>query len=259
MKSICLYFQVHQPFRLRNYRFFDIGNKSQYFDEENNRKILQKVATKCYIPTNNLLLELINRYKGRFKISFSISGTVLDQFELYAPEVINSFQELADTGCVEFLSETYSHSLSALKSKNEFELQVDEHKKKIRSLFGVTPKVFRNTELIYSDKIGKHVQEMGFIGMLTEGAKHILKWKSPNHLYYHPIKPELKLLLKNFQLSDDIAFRFSQESWDEWPLTVEKYVDWINAAIIHGEIINLFMDYETFGEHQWKTLVSSSF
>lgn len=252
MKSICLYFQVHQPFRLRNYKFFDIGNESHYFDERNNRKILNKVAQKCYIPTNKLLLDLIYKHKGKFKISFSISGTAIDQFERYSPRVLQSFKDLADTDCVEFLCETYSHSLSALMSRAEFEKQVDEHKRKIRSLFGKTPKVFRNTELIYSDEIGSYVHEMGFKGMLTEGADHILEWKSPNHIYYNPIHPEMKLLLKNFRLSDDIAFRFSQQSWNEWPLTVDKYIDWLKAASFNSEIINLFMDYETFGEHQWK-------
>ena len=252
MKSICLYFQVHQPFRLRNYRFFDIGSKSHYFDESINRKILNKVAQKCYLPTNKLLLDLIKTYKTDFKVCFSISGTAIDQFELYAPEVLRSFQELADTNCVEFLSETYGHSLSALKSKAEFENQVDEHRKKIRSVFGKVPKVFRNTELIYSNKIGQYAHDMGFKGILTEGAKHILNWKSPNHVYYHPYHPELKLLLKNYQLSDDIAFRFSQQSWDEWPLTVDKYSNWLKSASKGGEIINLFMDYETFGEHQWE-------
>jgi alpha-amylase len=252
MRSICFYFQVHQPFRLRTYRFFDIGKNHDYFDEFQNRYIARRVADKCYIPTNQLMLDLINEYGSRFKISYSISGTALDQFEMYAPDVIESFRKLAQTGCVEFLSETYTHSLSALKSKEEFTTQVNSHKLKIQSLFGVTPTTFRNTELIYSDTIGEMVAEMGFNTMLTEGAKHILGWKSPNFLYCNAINPKLKMLLKNFQLSDDIAFRFSQQSWEGWPLTTEKFVDWINMIDQQQEVLNLFMDYETFGEHQWQ-------
>jgi len=251
MRSICFYFQVHQPFRLRTYRFFDIGKNHDYFDEFQNRYIARRVADKCYIPTNQLMLDLIKEYGFRFKISYSISGTALDQFEKYTPDVIESFKRLAETGCVEFLSETYTHSLSALKSKDEFTTQVNAHKEKIKSLFGLEPTTFRNTELIYSDEIGEMVAEMGFKTMLTEGAKHILGWKSPNYMYCNAINPKLKLLLKNFQLSDDIAFRFSQQSWESWPLTTEKFVDWINQVDPKQQIINLFMDYETFGEHQW--------
>ena len=252
MRSICFYFQVHQPFRLRTYRFFDIGKNHDYFDEFQNRYIARRVADKCYIPTNQLMLDLIKEYGSKFKISYSISGTALDQFEKYTPDVIESFRRLADTGCVEFLAETYTHSLAALKSKEEFVTQVNAQKQKIESLFGVSPKTFRNTELIYSDTIGEMVAEMGFNTMLTEGAKHILGWKSPNFMYCNAINPKLKLLLKNFQLSDDIAFRFSQQSWESWPLTTEKFVDWINQIDQQQQVINLFMDYETFGEHQWK-------
>jgi alpha-amylase len=186
-----------------------------------------------------------------FKVSFSISGTALDQFEQYTPEVIDSFRRLAESGSVEFLSETYTHSLSALKSKDEFTKQVNKHQQKIMDLFGVKPTTFRNTELIYSDEIGAMVADMGFKTMLTEGAKHILGWKSPNYAYTNAINPKLKLLLKNFQLSDDIAFRFSQQSWESWPLTTEKFVGWLNEIDDKEEVINLFMDYETFGEHQW--------
>ncbi len=252
MRSICFYFQVHQPFRLRSYRFFDIGKNHDYFDEFQNRYIARRVADKCYIPTNQLMYELIKEYGSKFKISYSISGTALDQFEKYTPDVIESFRRLADTGCVEFLAETYTHSLAALKSKEEFVTQVNAQKQKIESLFGVSPKTFRNTELIYSDTIGEMVAEMGFNTMLTEGAKHILGWKSPNFMYCNAINPKLKLLLKNFQLSDDIAFRFSQQSWESWPLTSEKFVNWINEIDQQQQVINLFMDYETFGEHQWK-------
>ncbi len=251
MKTICFYFQVHQPFRLRRYRFFDIGQYHNYFDEYANRSIMRKVAEKCYLPTNNLMLSLINEFGNRFKISYSISGTALDQFEMYAPDVLDTFRRLAETGSVEFIAETYSHSLSALKCREEFEKQVNAQTKRIEQLFGQKPTTFRNTELIYSDEVGAMVAGMGYRAMLTEGAKHILGWKSSNYLYTNAINPKLKLLLKNFQLSDDIAFRFSNRDWEEWPLTTEKYVHWLNSINPKDEIINLFMDYETFGEHQW--------
>ena len=249
-KSICLYFQVHQPARLRLYRFFDIGKDSHYYDDFANRTILRRVAQKCYLPMNALLLELINAHKDEFKVTFSISGTVLEQFDRYAPEVIESFRRLAQTGDVEFLSETYYHSLASLASETEFKHQVLKHKDAIEHYFGVTPKAFRNTELIYSDAIGQMVSEMGFKAMLTEGAKHVLGWKSPNFLYSCANAPALKLLLKNSSLSDDIAFRFSDRGWSDWPLTCEKYLSWIKSAAQNDDIVNLFMDYETFGEHQ---------
>ena len=249
-KSICLYFQVHQPARLRLYRFFDIGKDSHYYDDFANRTILRRVAQKCYLPMNALLLELINAHKGEFKVTFSISGTVLEQFDRYAPEVIESFRRLAQTGDVEFLSETYYHSLASLASETEFKHQVLKHKDAIEHYFGVTPKAFRNTELIYSDAIGQMVSEMGFKAMLTEGAKHVLGWKSPNFLYSCANATALKLLLKNSSLSDDIAFRFSDRGWSDWPLTCEKYLSWIKSAAQNDDIVNLFMDYETFGEHQ---------
>lgn len=251
MKTICFYFQVHQPFRLRRYRFFDIGKNHNYFDEFANRSIMRKVAEKCYLPTNKLMLDLIKEYGSRFKISYSISGTALDQFEMYAPDVLETFQKLAKTGSVEFLAETYSHSLSALKSREEFTRQVRAQIAKVESLIGYKPKSFRNTELIYSDEIGAMVADLGFNTMLTEGAKHILGWKSSNFVYSNAINPKLRLLLKNFRLSDDIAFRFSNRDWSEWPLTTEKYVHWLNNINPNEEIVNLFMDYETFGEHQW--------
>ena len=252
MRTICLYFQVHQPFRFRRYRFFDIGNDHYYYDDYSNESILQKVAQKCYLPANALMLDLIQKHKGRFKIAYSISGIAMDQFRLYAPEVLESFKKLADTGKVEFLSETYAHSLSSLKGREEFERQVKAHDQLIEECFGQKPKVFRNTELVYSDEIGAMVADMGYKAMLTEGAKHVLGWKSPNYLYCNAINPKLKLLLKNFKLSDDIAFRFSNKGWPEYPLTAEKYVDWLNLTPENEEVINLFMDYETFGEHQWK-------
>ncbi|MDR0971757.1 MAG: glycoside hydrolase family 57 protein [Bacteroidales bacterium] len=251
MKSICFYFQVHQPFRLKQYRFFDIGRNHNYFDDLQNEWICRRVAQKCYLPANRLILDLINENGGAFKVAYSISGVALDQFERFCPEVIDSFKELAKTNCVEFLAETYTHSLSSLKSKQEFVEQVRIHSEKIEKLFGKKPKVFRNTELIYSDEIGNMVADMGFIAQLSEGAKHIMGWRSPNYAYKHAWREDLKLLLKNFQLSDDIAFRFSQHSWDGFPLTTEKFVGWLNQ-IDNPQCINLFMDYETFGEHQWK-------
>ncbi|MDR4988849.1 MAG: glycoside hydrolase family 57 protein [Bacteroidales bacterium] len=251
MKSICLYFQVHQPYRLATYRFFDIGKKDHYFDDYANRYILQQVAEKCYLPANEIILSLIKKYGKDFKVSYSISGIALEQFEQYAPKVIKSFQKLAETGNVEFLAESWAHSLASLTSKKEFTEQVKMHVKKIRELFGQKPFAFRNTELVYSNDIGNMVYDMGFSTMLTEGAKHILGWKSPNLLYCSAANPKLKLLLKNFQLSDDIAFRFSERNWSEWPLTAEKFVGWIEKISPRDEVVNLFMDYETFGEHQW--------
>lgn len=249
-KSICLYFQVHQPNRLRLYRFFDIGKDSHYYDDFANRTILRRVAQRCYLPMNELLLDLVTRYKGKFKVAFSISGSALEQFDRYAPEVIESFRKLAKTGNVEFLSETYYHSLASLASPAEFKHQVLKHKDAIENYFGVTPTAFRNTELIYSDAIGEMVYDLGFKTMLTEGAKHVLGWKSPNYIYSGALAPKLKLLLKNSSLSDDIAFRFSDRTWNNWPLTGDKYLSWIKASAQNDEIVNLFMDYETFGEHQ---------
>lgn len=251
MKTITLYFQVHQPFRLKRYRFFDIGKDNYYYDDYTNETILQKVAAKSYIPANNILLELIKKFPNKFKIAFSISGIVLDQFELYAPDVLESFQQLAATGQVEFLAETYSHSLASLKDQEHFKKQVNLHSARIKQLFGQEPQVFRNTELIYSDEIGSTVAAMGFKAMLTEGAKHILGWKSPNYMYCNANNPRLKVLLRNYKLSDDIAFRFSNTGWDEYPLTAEKYISWLKDTDDSEELINIFMDYETFGEHQW--------
>ncbi|MFQ3579631.1 MAG: glycoside hydrolase family 57 protein, partial [Bacteroidales bacterium] len=252
MKNICLYFQVHQPFRYRTYRFFDIGHDHYYYDDFSNRSILQKIAKKCYLPTNKIILELLEKYKGEFKVTFSITGTVLEQMELYTPETLKSFQELAQTGHVEFLAETYSHSLVSLKNEDEFRSQVKKHGEIIKRLFNQEPKVFRNTELIYSDKIGEQVYNMGYKAILTEGAKHILGWKSPNYLYCNSINPRLKVFLRNFKLSDDIAFRFGNQAWSEWPLTAGKFTTWLQAIEKKEEVINLFMDYETFGEHQWE-------
>lgn len=253
MRYICFYFQVHQPMRLRTYRFFDIGVNHHYYDDYQNQYILRRVAEKCYLQMNHLLYELIQEFGQRFKVAFSISGVALEQFEKYAPEVVESFKLLANTGAVEFLAETYSHSLASVISKEEFYSQINLQQEKLQSLLGVKPSTaFRNTELIYNDQIGEYVADLGYKVMLAEGAKHILGWKSPHFLYYNVRKPELKLLLKDYQLSDDIAFRFSNREWNQWPLTTEKYVDWLNNIDKNHEVVNLFMDYETFGEHQWQ-------
>lgn len=251
MRTICLYFQIHQPFRLKRYRFFNIGNDHYYYDDYMNESIMRRVADRSYLIANKVLLKIIKDYGCDFKVAFSISGIALDQFELYAPDVLESFRKLAQTGCVEFLAETYSHSLASLKDKNEFVRQVDEHRQKIKSYFDYEPTVFRNTELVYSDQIGADVADMGFTAILTEGAKHVLGWKSPNYLYCNAINPRLKVLLRNFRLSDDIAFRFSNRAWSEFPLTAEKFVSWLNKVDKKEETINIFIDYETFGEHQW--------
>ncbi len=252
MRSICLYFQVHQPFRLKTYRFFDMGVDHHYYDDFQNKSLIQRISQKCYLPANKVMLDLIKKHGKSFNIAYSISGLAMEQFEKYAPEVITSFKALAATGNVEFLTETYSHSLASLKSYDEFKRQVELHSNKVEELFGVKPVTFRNTELIYSDEIGDMVAQMGFNTILTEGAKHILGWKSPNFVYRHSNNRDLKLLLKNFRLSDDIAFRFSNQGWSEWPLTAEKYATWLKDIPKKQQTVNLFIDYETFGEHQWK-------
>jgi alpha-amylase len=251
-KAICLYFQVHQPFRLKRYRFFDLGNDHYYYDDFSNESIMRKVAGKCYLPANKIILDLIQKHKGKFKVTFSISGIAINQFRLYAPEVLDSFRQIAETGMAEFLAETDSHSLSSLKNRTVFEQQVEIHREMMKNFLGVEPTSFRNTELIYSDQIGSWVADMGFKSMLTEGAKHVLGWKSPNFLYCNAINPRLKVLLRNFVLSDDIAFRFSNRQWSAWPLTAEKYTSWLNKLAPNSELVNIFLDYETFGEHNWK-------
>ncbi len=250
MKTICFYFQVHQPFRLKRYRFFDIGRDHYYYDDFANEDIIRRIADRSFLKANTMLLEMIKESGNKFKVAFSISGVALDQLEIYVPEAIDSFKELAKTGCVEFLAETYDHSLSSLSDPEEFEEQVKAHSKKIELLFGQKPKVFRNTELIYSDDIGDMVLAMGYKGMLTEGAKHVLGWKSPNYLYHSVNNPTLKLLLKNSKFSDDIAFRFSNYDWSEYPLTADKFVNWIASTPESEQLINLFMNYETFGNLQ---------
>lgn len=242
--------------RIKRYRVFDIGRDSSYFNDDsesklNNRKIIEKVAGKCYLPANAVMLDLLNEYPD-FKISFSLSGIFLEQLEKYHPETLRSFQKLVETGRAEILSETYYHSLSFLYSKDEFKRQVDLHRHKVKELFGVTPKIFRNTELIYNNDLALTVEEMGYKGILAEGADHVLGWRSPNFLYRPAGTKNIKLLLKNYRLSDDIAFRFSSREWADWPLTAEKFAQWASAVNGNGNIINLFMDYETFGEHQWE-------
>ena len=250
MKTVCLYFQVHQPLRLKTYRFFNMGKDHNYLDVSANRSIMQRVAAECYLPMNNLLLRLIKENEGAFKVTFSISGLAIEQFRSYTPEVLDSFRALAATGCVEFLAETYSHSLSSLISPEEFKREVEAHVALMKDEFGYTPTSFRNTELIYSDQIGEMVAGMGFKAMLAEGARHVLGWKSPNFVYANALEQKLRVLLRNYKLSDDIAFRFSNQGWGEYPLTADKYAGWIADDNTTGEVINLFMDYETFGEHQ---------
>jgi len=250
MASICFYFQVHQPFRLRRYSIFDSENN--YFDDYKNRQICRKVAHKCYLPANRLMLDLIDRFQGRFKISYSITGVLLEQLEAYAPEVISTFHALAKTGCVEFLTETYHHSLAFLYSRDEFAEQIRLHRSLISDMFGQEPTIFRNTELVYNNDLAHFLSEMGFDAVLCEGADHILGYRSPNFVYRPVGNDRIKLLLKNYRLSDDIAFRFSNHDWPEWPLTAPKFADWISQVNGNGNVVNLFMDYETLGEHQWE-------
>lgn len=241
---------------MRKYRVFDVGQNSSYFSDESgtsldNKAIIEKVARKCYLPANATILENIKNNPD-FKVSYSISGVALEQFEKYAPNVLDSFKALVDTGNVELLSETYYHSLSSIFDQEEFVNQVKLHRKKIRDLFGLSPAVFRNTELIYSNDIARLAEDMGYKGILAEGADHVLEWRSPAFIYKPAGTKDIKLLLKHYRLSDDIAFRFSQRSWAGWPLTAEKFANWVAAHNGGGETVNLFMDYETFGEHQWE-------
>jgi alpha-amylase len=251
MPSLCFYFQVHQPYRMRHYHLFDIGKRHDYFDDAKNREVCRKVADKCYLPANAMMLELIKKHP-EFKISYSISGVALEQFAEYTPEVIDSFKALVATGNVELLDETYYHSLSSLFSGDEFRRQVKMHRELIKDLFGVTPKVFRNTELIYSDGIADMVEDMGYTAMLAEGWEPVLAGQSPNFVYEPAGGKGMKLLLKNYKLSDDIAFRFSNRDWEEWPLDANKFAHWVHSLNGSGDTINLFMDYETIGEHQWE-------
>ncbi len=248
MKTVCLNFQIHQPFRYRNYRFFDIGSDAYYYDDFANETFMRKVADMSYLPANKIILEQIIKHKGKFKVTYSISGVALHQFRLYAPEVIDSFAELAATGCVEFLSETYANSLVSLTDSHFFASQVKAHDDLIEELFGQRPKVFKNTELIYSDEIGDLVHRMGFEAMITEGAKHILGWKSPNFLYCNALNPRLKVLMRNFHFSDDLSFKFSNTGWNEFPLTAEKYAGWMVSLPKAEEVITIFINYAAFGQ-----------
>lgn len=255
MAAVCFYFQVHQPFRVKPYSVFHVGQDHDYFNHTSgtgpdNYFIARKVSDKCYLPATRVLRDLISRHP-EFKITFSISGAALEQFEHYAPEVIESFRDLAQTGNVEFLAETYFHSLSFLYSKAEFERQVKMQHAKVKELLGVEPTSFRNTELIYNNAIAKAVEDMGYKAILAEGVDHILDWRSPNFVYRPKTTEKIKLLLKNYRLSDDIAFRFSEKSWKEWPLTSEKFANWVHQVNGNGNVVNLFMDFETLGEHQW--------
>lgn len=255
MAAIIFYFHVHQPYRLKPLSLLNIGADHQYFDSKrpnlNNQKILEKVAHKSYIPFNQLLLELLHKYPN-LKLSFSISGVILDQFKQYKPEVLDSFKRLIDTGRVELVNETYYHSLSFLFSDVEFTRQINKHKRTIKDIFGLNTTAFRNTELIYNNDIAKKIENLGFKTILAEGVDRYLNGRSPNFVYQPKGTKKIKLLLKNYQLSDDIAFRFSNRDWMEWPLTAEKYAHWLSAINGNGQVVNLFMDYETFGEHQWQ-------
>lgn len=254
MAAINFYFHVHQPWRIRKYEVFNVGNDHNYFDENReedlNKVVIKKVAEKCYLPMNQLLLHLLEKHPD-FAFSFSITGVFLDQLERYAPEVLDSFILLSKTKRVEFIGETYYHSLASIYSEEEFNEQVEAQSARLENLFGQRPRVFRNTELVYSNDIAKRVEKLGFIGMLAEGVDRYLFWKKPNFVYHAKDLPNFKLLLKNYRLSDDIAFRFGQKSWCQWPLTAEKFHGWLDSDGIIGEVINLFMDFETFGEHQW--------
>jgi alpha-amylase len=253
MPSICLYFQVHQPMRLNRFTVFNIGanhdRSSEYFNHKLNQEIFEKVAKKCYLPTNKILLDLINKYDGKFRVSFSLTGTFIEYCERYMPSVLNSFKDLFATGAVDLLEETYFHSLSSLYDDlDEFEKQVYMHRQMIKKIFNYEPKMFRNTETIYDNRIARKIAELGYKGIITEGADKILGWRSPNFVY-KSVNANIKVLMRNYKLSDDVGFRFSSRNWPEFPLTADKYANWMSNSF--GDVINLFMDYETFGEHQW--------
>lgn len=256
MLNVVFYFQVHQPYRLRHVNVLDIGKNTDFFNDTLNRQVMVKVAEKCYLPTNKLLLSLIRKMEGRFKIAYSITGTAIEQFKQYSPETLDSFKALVDTGCVELLGETYYHSLAFLYDTNEFLDQVAMHRELMKSEFGYHTETFRNTELIYQDRLSDLIFEIeGFKTIITEGVERILQWRTPLYAYKNYSK-DINLLLKYYQLSDDIAFRFSNRDWPEYPLTVDKFVNWIDHLTLaeqegRNQFLNLFMDYETFGEHQW--------
>jgi len=249
MASVVFYFQVHQPFRLRRYSIFDTG--ANYFDDYKNEQVCRKVCEKCYLPANRVMLDLVREHEGRFRISYSLTGTIIEQLRRFAPEVLDSFRALGESGCVEFIAETHYHSLAFLYSRQEFIEQTQMHCKLMEDLFGRRPRVFRNTELTYNNDVARTVSEMGFGAVLSEGVDSVLGYRSPAYVYNPPNCPNLRMLMKNYRLSDDIAFRFSNRSWAAWPLTTGKFTDWVNQINGNGYTCNLFMDYETFGEHQW--------
>lgn len=255
MKAIVLYLHVHQPYRIRHYTVFDTAVSHNYFDaayndQESNERILHKVAQKSYLPTNARLLELLND-NPQFKISLSITGTVIEQLERWSPQALQSFKDLCATGRVEIVAETYHHSLAFFYSRAEFEMQVEMHKRKVQEVFGQTPQVFRNTELCYNNDVAYWADRAGYKGILAEGWDPILDWRSPNFVYRPTYTDKIRLLMKNYKLSDDIAFRFGDREWEGWPLTADKFANWLNDDP-NGTNFNLFMDYETFGEHQWE-------
>jgi alpha-amylase len=250
MASVVFYFQVHQPLRLRRYTIFD--SDTNYSDDRRNEEICRKVVGKCYLPTNRVIAELIDRYEGKFRVSYSLTGTILEQFQRWAPEAMKSFLDLARTGCVEFIAETYYHSLAFLYNRDEFIAQTELHCRYMEELFSQRPRVFRNTELTYNNDVAKVVEDMGFDAILTEGADHILGYRSPTFIYNPPNCAKLRMLMKNYRLSDDIAFRFGNRDWAEYPLTADKFAGWVDQINGNGYVCNLFMDYETFGEHQWE-------
>ena len=247
MKTICLYFEIHQIIHLKRYRCFDIGTDHYYYDDYENERSISDIAERSYIPALTTLLEMAKENGGAFKVAFSISGVAMEQLEVYAPRVIELLHQLNDTGCCEFLCEPYSHGLSSLANEECFREEVDRMKKKIKQVFGQTPKVFRNSSLIYSNEIGALVASMGFKGMLTEGAKHVLGWKSAHYLYHCAYNPNLKLLLRDFKLSDAISLRFSNSDWSEYPLFADKYMDWIAAFPEEEQVINIFMELGALG------------
>jgi len=254
-RAIVLYLHVHQPYRVRRYTVFDIAQRHDYFDDHtesaltNNEFIIHKVAEKSYLPTNERLLKLLREHP-EFRISLSITGTVIEQLERWAPHVLQSFKELADTGRVEIVGETYHHSLAFFYSRQEFEAQVAMHKRKVEEVFGQTPQVFRNTELAYNNDLAYWADQAGYKGILAEGWDRVLDWRSPNFMYRPAYTDNIRLLMKNYRLSDDIAFRFGDQNWSGWPLTADKFRHWLESTH-EASIFNLFMDYETFGEHQW--------
>lgn len=247
MKTICFYFEIHQMFHLKRYRFFDIGSDHYYYDDYSNETKISDIVERSYKPAIKTLIEMVKNSNGAFKVALSLSGVTMEQLEMHAPCVIDLLHELADTGCCEFLAETYSHSLSSLIDENIFRSEVKRQCDKTKQLFGKSPKVFSNTNLIYSDEIGSIVSDMGFKGVLTEGAKHILGWKSPHYVYHCNQSPELKILLRDYKLSDDISLRFSNSNWCEFPLYADKYISWIDSMPKEEQVINIFMDLAALG------------